>query len=368
MGYLNTSEAGNSFVRFPVEVLVDKTLSPGAKVLYAGLLSFSWSSPACDPTVQAIADRTCRCINSVRKDMVELVKRKLVEVVSRDGETNLYVVSGGLNMAYCDGSDYYTDESMKMLVDGGLQKMVDTVNVDRVKMKQVDKAQGRDSCVPDPCCDNGAVDAYLAGGTRDPNAELVAEVLAKRKASMPQPKKPVMKFEDLYKEAQRIGQATEAAHERRKKNRQMRAASGPPAEAEERPRRPGELTTRDTRETFIAAMKAKWPSYSVPWGAREASINKMLVEQHGAEEICKVYEHVIENWDDYIDRYPVKGYPSVMAIKGYDCSWIPEVLLGKIEKRTEREKTLAVGEYNEQSAKEHESKYGAIYFFGEEEK
>ena len=111
-------------------------------------------------------------------------------------------------------------------------------------------------------------------------------------------------------------------------------------------------------------MKAKWPSYSVPWGAREASVNKMLVEQHGAEAICKVYEHVVENWDDYSDRYKVRGYPSVMAIKGYDVSWIPEVLLGKIEARTEREKTMTVGEYNEQSAE----KYGAIYFFGEEEK
>ncbi len=79
------------FTQLPNAVLRMKGLSPGAKLVYAALLSYAWQTGSCFPGQKKIAEDLDISERSVRHYIRELKERKLLKVIRRGlGKTNIY--------------------------------------------------------------------------------------------------------------------------------------------------------------------------------------------------------------------------------------------------------------------------------------
>lgn len=79
------------FTQLPNVVLRMRGLSPGAKLVYAALLSYAWQTGSCFPGQSKIAEDLDISERSVRKYIRELKEQGLVQVIRRGfGRTNIY--------------------------------------------------------------------------------------------------------------------------------------------------------------------------------------------------------------------------------------------------------------------------------------
>jgi hypothetical protein len=83
----------DGFTQIPNVVLRDPTVSPGAKVAYAVLLSYAWEKDRCFPGQQTMASDMGSGERSVRRYMQELAASGLIEITHRGlGKSNLYII------------------------------------------------------------------------------------------------------------------------------------------------------------------------------------------------------------------------------------------------------------------------------------
>ncbi len=81
----------HGFTQVPNVILTDGKLSVGAKLTYAMLLKYAWSSGACYPGQQTLATDIGAGERSVRTYLKELEEIGFLEVKQRGlGKTNLY--------------------------------------------------------------------------------------------------------------------------------------------------------------------------------------------------------------------------------------------------------------------------------------
>jgi hypothetical protein len=81
----------HGFTQVPNFILTNKSLSVGAKLLYAMLLKYNWTDEGCFPGQQKLAEDMGSGERSVRTYQKELEAARLLKVTQRGlGKTNYY--------------------------------------------------------------------------------------------------------------------------------------------------------------------------------------------------------------------------------------------------------------------------------------
>lgn len=81
------------FTQLPNLILRDKTISVGAKVVYAALLSYAWHKDCCFPGQEALAEDLGVSKRSVITFLQDLEQAGYLEKVRRGlGKTNTYIL------------------------------------------------------------------------------------------------------------------------------------------------------------------------------------------------------------------------------------------------------------------------------------
>ncbi len=81
----------HGFTQVPNFILTNEDISVGAKLAYAMLLKYAWSSDACYPGQVKLAEDMGATDRSVRTYLKELESAELLEITQRGlGKTNLY--------------------------------------------------------------------------------------------------------------------------------------------------------------------------------------------------------------------------------------------------------------------------------------
>ena len=96
----------DGFTQIPNAILRNPTLSGGAKLAYAVLLSYAWGKDRCFPGQETMATDLGGGERSVRRYMGELAEAGLVEIQHRGlGRTNLYIIKQLRPATMADDSD-----------------------------------------------------------------------------------------------------------------------------------------------------------------------------------------------------------------------------------------------------------------------
>ena len=86
--------AAKRFTQVPNLVLKAPSLSAGAKLVYALLLSYAWYNDSCFPGQERLADDCGKTQAWISQQMKELEYKGFLEIQRRgQGKTNIYVLS-----------------------------------------------------------------------------------------------------------------------------------------------------------------------------------------------------------------------------------------------------------------------------------
>ena len=126
----------------------------------------------------------------------------------------------------------------------------------------------------------------------------------------------------------------------------------PEQEPEDEPEEPvpDGLKPRQIERKWHEVFTRKFHVMTATWGVKEFSLLKKLVENFGAELVVQVIEHVIEHWEEYVERFGLEGYPGIAFVWGYRATIFPEIQSGKRfdgGKRTAKAK-INEAEYSEE--------------------
>lgn len=81
------------FVQLPRYILMNKDLSTGAKLTFAGLLHFAWQDGSCFPGQARLAEAIGVTRQSVNGYLKELERGGIITVQRRgQGKTNVYII------------------------------------------------------------------------------------------------------------------------------------------------------------------------------------------------------------------------------------------------------------------------------------
>ncbi|MCA9933368.1 MAG: helix-turn-helix domain-containing protein [Anaerolineales bacterium] len=85
--------SAEGFTQIPNFILKSETLSAGAKIVYALLLSYAWHNAHCFPGQATLAKSCGKSQGWVSQQMRELQRGKLLEIERRgQGKTNIYTL------------------------------------------------------------------------------------------------------------------------------------------------------------------------------------------------------------------------------------------------------------------------------------
>ncbi len=113
------------------------------------------------------------------------------------------------------------------------------------------------------------------------------------------------------------------------------------------------LTTRDVEAVWIDTLRTtglseRFPDCDKRWSGVEAGISKRLITVHTVEKLIFCIDHILKHWDEYVDRYNVRGAPNMKSISYWADTWFPEIESGKKSDPTsKRDKALMQGEYRD---------------------
>ena len=132
-----------------------------------------------------------------------------------------------------------------------------------------------------------------------------------------------------------------------------------------------EFSYKDLEEEWRLAMREKFPTVpgiSPPWSGKQYGIVKNLTNKFEKDGVLRqrVFEAFIETvrrWEQFVDTYGVKGYPTVQLVAGYGLTWFPEIWSGRQAEDVEgkREKARKMRDFDETRATKAE-KEGGITF------
>lgn len=355
---LNQSEIGSlPFVQLPLIVLADRSLNHGAKMVYVALLTFFYQKSFCYPKVNKIAQLTNLSRRTVQEHLAQLEDRGLIRREIVPGKVTVYHRDEHLDL-YTKGNGVLSDEAIKILADAGVTDQVERIGEERKERQRL----GLKGALSDTVDDTAVIEK------RDVDTALE---LPRSQAS---PRSRAMKLEEATAKAKSTARRTEAAHKKRKARREKMAQLAPDENVEKakqlrkqerdeaRAARGAVLTVRDVEAEWKLAVKKKWPSVlylQSDWTPAHYGMAKRLCDVHGYDLVIQAIVAIIEDWEDFVDRYGVRGYPSLKVMVAYADSWIPEATGGKIEPQTARSRSMGMGEYDETRG----SKKGGISYF-----
>jgi hypothetical protein len=100
----------------------------------------------------------------------------------------------------------------------------------------------------------------------------------------------------------------------------------------ERTRAPKEVlfTAQSFRKVFQDTFRKTWPEVPVPaWTLKQLAIAKRFIQLLGIDDAQRAIALTFENWPKIVDRYKVRGYPSVEWMMGFRQTALLELLSGK---------------------------------------
>src|SRR5919202_1195721 len=82
------------FTQIPNSILRNSSLTPGAKLVFMGLLSYAWDKDSCFPGQERLGKDLGMHRSTVIRHLQELQKKGFLEVIRRGKtQTNLYIIS-----------------------------------------------------------------------------------------------------------------------------------------------------------------------------------------------------------------------------------------------------------------------------------
>jgi hypothetical protein len=367
------------FIQLPIPVLFDRDLSDAQKILYGILLRFSRSKSFCFPGVARLAKGTGSTERTVQRNMLALEKKGLVVRRKRPTKTNFYDL-GTFREVYGHGRNcnILKDEVVDGLLKSGEDKLVEWVLKGRELLAgDMMMADGEDleEVVDDGVeeVEEGDVYADDIEPLSTPSGLPLAEEI------------PVSSVRSGERRFETVKEAIDDKQERsqkardRKQERRRSLANGRPKkkkkkgideESIEEMFDKKEFTFKDLEEEWRLTMRDAFPSVpgiSTPWAPKQYGIVKQLTlkfEKDGVprQRVFEAFIEVVRRWEQLVDRYGVKGYPTVQLIASYALTWFPEIWSGQTgDGESKREKARRMRDFDATRASEAERKGGITF-------
>jgi len=307
------------FVMLYTPILYDRRLDPVQKILWCILKRYRGDNDNCFPGIASIAKGLRLQKRAVYKHIERLEELGFITRHRRPGHSNLYELAD-VQDVYCDADGQLHDWAMDMLREAGQGKTVERILGIRKQSVFVDSPKPKPKTTPKP---------------------------------QVKPKKNVLKLEDAMALADdRLSKSEAAANKR--KERKLKLAQDPNYQKQKIRTGTGEgpiLTVNDVEDSWRVAAKEKWPdspsTYS-KWEMKDRGIAKRLCDRYTHESVIKVVETVIQNWEDYVGRFDLLGYPNMKLLAGFADSWFPEIESGRsFDHGSKRERVREEREYDE---------------------
>lgn len=94
---------------------------------------------------------------------------------------------------------------------------------------------------------------------------------------------------------------------------------------------PSDYNSHDMELVMAASWKERgWKTPPPRFTKRDLGHAKSLIEQYGAEITCDVIKKVVSDWEFFVSKFNIKGYPSMPIIFGFRNSFFPLIIDGEI--------------------------------------
>lgn len=342
-----TNEIGAlGFVQIPIPVLLDPSLTPPQKLLYAVLKRFTMNGNTCFPGVDRLRKATDTTDRTVQRNMDALIKRGLVVRRQRTGSTNVYLVAEPEDV-YADDprTRRMTDETVGFLRKAGEDKTVDKLLALR---KIIDELKSDGSTSEDDSIDLSVTDDNV-NVQEDIGDDPVSVIDGADDRSAP-------RFESMLANCTKRLTKSEEAAARRKARKHLRDHGIPKVSVEPDPEYVGgtpdvpekELLTVDILEKeWRLLMRKMWPNepgITPGWQPKHFRIANSVIDRFerdgiDRQDIFWAFLEVVRKWESLVSEFGLKGYPNVQLVAGYSDTWFPKLWgardlgYGKITKR-----------------------------------
>jgi len=311
------------FIMLYTPILYDRRLNNTQRMLWCILKRYRGNNATCFPGVTRLSKALGMDKRSVYKHIEKLEEVGLVVRKRRPGHSNLYDLPN-IEKVYCNGDKQLLDDILEMLREAGEEKTVERILEVRKRFEDENKPKQKS-----------------VSQAKKTSETVVVPLVKKRNLE-----------ESLAKAKEQQTKSDKAAKRRNERN--IKLAQDPNYQKSKiGTREDGEvvLTVKDVEDEWKVAAKEKWPdapsTYSV-WSAQDKGIAKRLCDRYGHESVIKVIITVISEWESYVDRFDLNGYPNMKLVAGFADSWFPEIESGRfIDPRSKRDRAQAQGEYDE---------------------
>ena len=395
--FLNYSEAESlGFIKFPLPILLDERLDFVDKILWCLLCRFCDAEGKCYPSVERLSEGLGLERRSVFSHLLKLESVGLLTRQKRQGRSTVYVLRA-LGLVYDDQRGFLKDEAFGSLCNVGESNRMKTLLQDReVRVREkvsgvAEYVGGRltTETIVNVATEMGAdvtmvdTDKVKRMATEMATEVVTGEVLGEVRGMCQKTfrKDSEEEFEDEdFEDEDSEDEDSEEKFERlmgavndnlrsskkaAKKRVESRIKRQSDAEFQESVRRYKQkkkmekpLNVRDVETAWMIEVRKIWPnniSLTAPWTLANKGIAKRFIRLYGAECTIDTLTGIIQNWDEYVERYGITGYPNLRVISGYSETWFSEFELGNKQPMTPKEKALSEREYDEKnSAKQKE--------------
>ena len=319
------------YVIVPKVVLYDPLLSSKELAVYIALLSRDWTkSRQCFPSVFTISKESGVSRSSVKRSLDGLIEKGLLEKEKRLKESgavdsNLYKIKR-LDDVYCPGSDYMvlTDEYQARMRGAKKGYLVDRV----FNQSVVSEKDDAEEVTP-----------------QDKHSKKVEDEADKKADRM------LQAFDDVEDNVAKAKNNKERNKARKEKYGLVRVKTDSQESLDEE-NLPKELNVNDAEAAWNLAELKAWPDGKHSgngWDLASKGIAARLMKQYGAEELIELIIDMFGKWDEYKERYHMRGYPNMKRIAYWAESWFNDIDRGKddLVVRSNRDVAIAQGESNE---------------------
>lgn len=330
------------FIQLPTLVMYDQRLSHVQRILYCILRRYARQEDHCFPAVKRLCKALGLSERRVQEHIGVLEEKGLITRHFRKGRSTIYEFER-LDEVYAGNDRQLTDDVVAMLRAVGEDHAANAIVNRRAGIEPGDE-------LPLPTED----------GESDPEPESESESV---------PKSSAPRFEDVQEKIAEQQAKSDEFTERRKEN-QRKVAKDPTrkrakvpgvADGEDGPR----LTVRDVELEFRATAKSVWPDNPAAWpewDGRNRGIARDLCRKFGHELVIQALSIIITNWSEYVDRFGLKGYPTMKLVAYFADSWFPEIRAGEsIDPTPKRARVRREREYDEATGTDG----GGITFIGD---
>jgi len=324
---IKTAVQKMGYVVVPKVVLYDPLLSEKELSVYVTLISRDWTqSRQCFPSVATISKESGVSRSSVKRALSGLIEKGFLTKEKRMKESgavdsNLYTLKR-IDDIYCPEGDYMvlSDEYQERMREDKKGYLIDRVfNAE------------------EPVEDDAEVETVEDKKLKKIEAESEANT-----------DRVLQIFDDVEEKAAQVQEKRSKRKALKNKYGKVRVEGDPHSSVEDKPEK--ELNVNDVELAWRTAETQAFPDgkYSGnKWDGASRGIAAKLIKRFGADELIEVIEDMFSNWEEYKERYRIRGYPNMKRIAYWADSWFNDIDRGKDDLvRSNRDQAIAQGEYD----------------------